>query len=186
LRIAVHREKLARNQVVRSQREEVQQTRYTRLVADLEQEMPTWLNADNIEEKITDSLFESQATTGLVTKTSEHWRWQIVPLNLQRLMSPDFAASESSGSELADRLALRGQIKSAKKIMVQDFLDPMIGTGEERAKYKELVEKFSAQFEDMEIFDYVDEYVDDVSKFLNLLPATFICFVVVFHIFMLY
>ena len=140
----------------------MQQSRYARLVADLEHEKPVWITKDNIDEKITAELFDKQATTGLVTKKSENWRWQILPMNLKRMMSPEYMA-QSNRSDLEERLALRGQIKSAKKLMVQDFLDPMIGSGEDRARYKEIVDKFAAQFEDMEIFGYVDQYVDEVS-----------------------
>lgn len=82
-------------QVIREQKAEKQQVRYKHLVQDLQEENNTWLNADNLKSKISLDLFSRQATTGIATKASEHWRWQIVPMNLKRLMSPEFVAANS-------------------------------------------------------------------------------------------
>jgi hypothetical protein len=157
------REHLARNQVIRDQRKAVQQERYQALLKDLDAEKDVWITRAQIETKITEDLFSSQATTGLVTRHSEHWRWQMVPMNIQRMMSPECRV-ESSGSHLTDRLAQRGQVRSMKKLIVQDILEPMIGTGSDRARYKELVDKFSKQFETMGAFNYVDDYYAEVTK----------------------
>lgn len=140
-----------------------QQQKYLRMLEDLEEEKSTWLSADNLSTKINNELFTKQATTGLVTRNSQHWRWQIVPLSLKRLMSEEYR-SQQAESTLADRLAQRGQVRSTKKLMVQDILDPMIGSGKDRARYKELVEKFSAQFEEMGALQWVDEYYADLLE----------------------
>jgi hypothetical protein len=79
---------------------------------------------------------------------------------LKRFLSPDFEPPKGTGSSLSDRLHFRGQAKSAKKLMVHDFLEPIIGTGEERSKYKEIVDKFSTQFEKMNAFEGVDWFFD--------------------------
>ena len=130
---------------------------------DLEAEKATWITPENLESRITEDLFAKQATTGIVTRTSQHWRWQIVPLNLQRLMSEEFRG-EPTESTLTDRLAQRGQVRSTKKLIVQDILDPMIGSGKDRARYKELVDKFSVQFEEMGALRWVDEYYADLLE----------------------
>lgn len=83
---------------------------------------------------------------------------------MKRFLSPDFNPASGTGSSLSDRLHFRGQAKSAKKIMVQDFLEPIIGTGEERAKYKEIVDKFSTQFEKMDAFEGVNWFFDFALK----------------------
>ena len=154
---------LARNTVVREERDRLQQAMYRQMMLDLEDEKASWITPDNLESRITEDLFAKQATTGIVTRTSQHWRWQIVPLNLQRLMSEE-VRGEPTESTLTDRLAQRGQVRSTKKLIVQDILDPMIGSGKDRARYKELVDKFSAQFEEMGALQWVDEYYADLLE----------------------
>lgn len=48
--------------------------------------------------------------------------------------------------------------------MVAEFLETMIGTGSERSKYEEYVEKFSAIYEEEGAFD--GEY-DELQEYLN-------------------
>ena len=69
----------------------------------------------------------------------------------------------NTGNSLSDRLSQRGQVRSSKRLIVQDFLDPMIGTGKDRARYKELVDKFSTEFEELGALSWVDEYYANVS-----------------------
>ena len=159
-----YREHLAKNQVLQEQKEVKQQEMYKRMLYDLNEEKQTWITSKNLDMKINDDLFTKQATTGLVTRTSQHWRWQIVPLSLQRLMSEEMKHEQQNESTLTDRLAQRGQVRSMKKLMVQDILDPMIGSGKDRARYKELVEKFSVQFDEMGALQWVDEYYADLLE----------------------
>lgn len=53
----------------------MQQIRFSHMVDDLCDEVPVWITADNIEQKINSSLFRTPSTTGLVTKSSQHWRY---------------------------------------------------------------------------------------------------------------
>jgi hypothetical protein len=48
--------------------------------------------------------------------------------------------------------------------MVAEFLETMIGTGSERSKYEEYVEKFSTMYEEEGAFD--GEY-DELQEYLN-------------------
>ena len=66
-------------------------------------------------------------------------------------MSPD-ATSAFEGSSLSERLEFRGQVRSSRKLMVQDFLNPMIGTGAERSEYDDLVKDFTEMFESEDAF----------------------------------
>lgn len=159
---ASYREKLARNQIIRGRQQEAEQTRYSHLVADLLAEKDSWITKENIDAKITDSLFEKQTTTGIVTKTSDLWRLQVISVDLDRVMSPELA-NEYTGQTLSDRLSRRGQFREAKKLYVQDILNPMIGSGEERANFKQLVEEFTATLDKAEAFEAFDFYNQTVS-----------------------
>ena len=157
----MHRERLARNQILRDQRNVEEQSRYGKLISDLMEEQKAWITLDNIDAKITNSLFEKQSTTGIVKKDSNLWKLQLVTLDFDRVMGPETKA-EFGMSSLQERLNYRGQIKSAKRLMVEDFLNPLIGNGEDRAKFKDLVESFSDKFNDADAFDEYEEYLNEV------------------------
>eukprot|EP00607_Mallomonas_marina_P006797 CAMPEP_0182426918 /NCGR_PEP_ID=MMETSP1167-20130531/13443_1 /TAXON_ID=2988 /ORGANISM="Mallomonas Sp, Strain CCMP3275" /LENGTH=122 /DNA_ID=CAMNT_0024608691 /DNA_START=579 /DNA_END=947 /DNA_ORIENTATION=+ len=80
-------------------------------------------------------------------------------MNPKRILNPDFIRLYTQTS-LESRMQIRGQVRSAKKIMAQDFLDPMIGTGEDRAKYRELVDRFADMFEKTNAQPDVEKYFD--------------------------
>lgn len=127
---------------------------------DIEEEKKTWITEDNMNSKITPALFEKPATTGLLTNDSELWRWHLHSLKLDRLKNNSETTSDFAGSSLAERLEFRGQVRSARKIMVQDFLEPMIESGSDRAEYDEIVDKFTSKFEELDVWHKADE-VDD-------------------------
>jgi hypothetical protein len=152
---------LEQNLVVHCQRLE-EQTKINALYDhDVEEESSTWITEANMDSKITTALFEKPASTGLLTRESELWRWQLHSMKIDRLMNHSAeTSSDFAGSSLAERLEFRGQIRSARKIMVQDFLEPMIESGADRQGYDELVEKFTSKFEDLDAWHKADE-VDD-------------------------
>ena len=123
------------------------------------EEQKVWITLDNIDSKITSSLFEKQSTTGIVKKDSNLWKLQLVTLDLDRVMGPETQA-EFRMSTLQERLNYRGQIKSAKRLMVEDFLNPLVGTGEDRSKFKDLVESFSDKFNSANAFDEYEAYLN--------------------------
>lgn len=49
--------------------------RYSNLIDDLTEESKTWITNDNINIRINEELFSSVATTGLVTRSSQHWKF---------------------------------------------------------------------------------------------------------------
>lgn len=148
-----YREKLARNHVLHQQRVAQQQGRYMELAEALREESATWITYENMDTKIVEELFAKPATTGLVTGESRHWRHHLMTINLRRVVSPEFVAENAGSSSLADRLQQRGQLKSVKRMLVEDFLEPLIGTGEERANYQEILDKFAKEFADLDVID---------------------------------
>lgn len=151
---------LQRNLVLHNERV-AEQAKIDKLYGiDIEEEKKTWINEDNMNSKITAALFEKPATSGLLTRDSELWRWHLHSMKLDRLMNNSETSSDFAGSSLAERLEFRGQVRSARKIMVQDFLEPMIESGSERAEYDELVDRFTTKFEELDVWHKADE-VDD-------------------------
>ena len=71
----IYRQHLANNEVVRVRRSHAQQMRYSNLVDDLTEESKTWITNDNVNVRINEELFSSVATTGLVTRSSQHWKF---------------------------------------------------------------------------------------------------------------
>ena len=139
---------------------------------DLEEEKKTWITEENINMKITPALFENPATTGLLNHDSELWRWHFHSMKLDRLKDHSETTSDFAGSSLAERLEFRGQVRSARKMMVQDFLEPMIESGSDRAEFDDLVDKFTSKFEELDVWQKADE-VDDFFDEDNLSGSSF-------------
>jgi hypothetical protein len=119
-----------------------------------------------MDSKITEDLFEAPATTGILTRDSKHWRYHLLTIQLKRMLSPEYVSeSSASGSSLADRLQQRGQAKSVKRLMLEDFIEPMIGSGQERANYQEIIDKFAEKMEEHYVTDEeLDTYIDFIMN----------------------
>lgn len=105
-------------------------------VADLEAEKSAWITLDNMDEKITSDLFDTHATTGLTTKYSNLWRYQAFSADFERTQREEYESPE----EYADKILNEGDM--AKRLEVETYLNALIGTGEERANYKKLLQEF--------------------------------------------
>lgn len=81
---STHRQHLANNLVISEKRHIVQQNRYSDMVQHIYNESHVWVTKDNYEEKINARLFDTMATTGLVTRSSNYWRYMSVPLTPER------------------------------------------------------------------------------------------------------
>ena len=159
------RERIAISSIRIEQHKKLQQQRYLKLIKELSTEKVAWLNHDNLETKINEQLFIRPSATGLLTAHSNHWRYHLFTMNFKRILSPEFIDTYLD-KVVGDRMSTRGHIRSVKNMIVEDILDPMIGTGSERAKYKELVEKFSKVFDARGGLDSVDEYLEYVRKII--------------------
>lgn len=54
----------------------MQQLRFSQMIKDITEESEVWITKDNLNQKINTNLFEeTKATTGLVTRSSEHWKY---------------------------------------------------------------------------------------------------------------
>jgi hypothetical protein len=170
-----YEEKLAHTIVLKEKEEAKQVDRYKRLLNDLQEESSAWITLDTLDEKITEDLFMQPATTGLTTKYSDNWRYHVESMKLKRLCAIANTPSEyykSSTNLSSPEMALR-KYKSAFKLNVYDFLMPLVGTGEDRGRYKELVNKFSSA---------LSETNDDANDLVNYVSCSHCSFNIYFEL----
>lgn len=86
---------------------------------------------------------------------------------LQRLLSDDFQEKLQNSTSMMDRLKSKGQYRIAKRIVVEDFLDQIIGTGAERSDFKGLVSDLSTSFEKLEGFNEIKHFYEDDDSNAN-------------------
>jgi hypothetical protein len=144
-------------------RDAQQQKREAALREDYEIEAKHWVTKENLDSKICPALFEIPATTGLSTRYSELWRWQLLTTQTKREMSPELK-SQFGASSLKERLNLRAQARSQRHLILHDMIKPMVGSGEERARYGELVDELEEHLADLEAEDDLDEYFAGIAS----------------------
>ena len=156
-----YKEHLAHNLIVHNERVQRQQTLNQELAAEYAAEKELWLTEENVDSKITLDFFDAPSTTGLRVNDSEHWRYATHTMSIDRLMHMQNSESHMTGStSLTELLDKKQQRNSARHLVVQDFLDPMIGTGTDRARYKELMKKFQTKFHENNSFEEMDDELD--------------------------
>jgi len=134
-----YEEKLGRSIVIKEERRAAQVERYKKLVVDLSEEQPAWINAQNISTKITDKLFDQKfRSTGLITRESKHWKYQALTFKWNRKYSEEVShlieSSETAG------LGSQNVVKSRQ--LVEELVRPMVSTGKNRSEYEDLVNDF--------------------------------------------
>ena len=168
--LRLFKQHLAKNLIIKEERDVAQQARYSRAIADLRTESSTWITLDNLDAKITPELFELPATTGLHTRHSESWRYTCTTEELDRLLAMNSldSVANSSGNDasLTDRLSFRAGYNFVKKSQVADLLNQMIGTGDERAQYGELVDKYVKILTELDAFHEPKEEFDALSDLM--------------------
>lgn len=156
------REKLASTHLLWEEKQAQRKERQQRALEDLKSEASAWITSENIDSRITDELFAKEsATTGYVTKYSNLWKYQVFTPKLERLLSEEFQDKLFSNTALMDRLKTKAQFRIAKRVVVEDFLNQIIGTGDERSNFKELVNDISNTFEKLEGFEGMKELYEE-------------------------
>ncbi len=146
-------------------KQQQKKSREQRALDDLKSESEAWITPDNIDNRITDDLFAKEsASTGYVTKYSNFWKYQVFTPKLERLLSEEFQDKLYSNTALMDRLKTKAQFRIAKRVVVEDFLSQIIGTGEERANFKELVHDVSQTFEKLDGFEGMQELYEEADS----------------------
>ncbi len=94
-----------------------------------------------MNEKITPELFNVQATTGLVTKESPHWRYQMLTIDVKRSISKEYIQEAKASGLLSNRLKARAQAKAIRTLDTRDFVEGLITTGKHREHINSIVEE---------------------------------------------
>jgi hypothetical protein len=158
---------LANNLLIHEDRISTQEKYYHDFADELTQESEYWLTPDNIDSIITEEFFEKPSSSGLLFKDSEHWRYALHTLKVKRYQ--DNTSSEMRGSSLSDRMDRLAELRSTRRLMAQEFLEPMIGTGAERARYNEILAETNEIFQSdnkmwEDIEDADDYFLDEIES----------------------
>jgi hypothetical protein len=143
--LEMYRARLVKNHFVNKQKVDRQLQKNMRFVADLEEESKTWITRENIDSKITAELFTKPSSTGLITSSSDHWKWQLVthPFGVDR--SPheesDLAQAEAETGPVSEQMR-RAEARSQVRLMLKDMLEEVVENGQQRANMKEYIDKF--------------------------------------------
>lgn len=152
---------LAHQAIVREKREAAKVKQCEQALRDLEEESKVWVTKDNVDDLITEKLFDSPATTGILTKDSESWRHNAMSTDLNRMISSDlYNELVIKNQSINSRAEWKGRARFTKRMMAEDFLNQMVGTGEERSQFSGLVKNFTDTMDDMEGFEQVDDYFE--------------------------
>jgi hypothetical protein len=125
-----------------------------------EEESKHYISPDNINEKITANLFRSDATsTGLTNKYSDLWRYQVIAPSLKRFRKDSMFMSHI-GKDYNQPDMKKAEDQTELKMQITDWVNEMIGTGEDRSKFdfyvSELLKKAEVGKEDQVDFDEDD------------------------------
>lgn len=112
-----------------------------------------WITRDNLDTKITTDLFKTPATTGLLNRYSEFWRYSAYTTDIDRMLKKE--ESQEKGDYYANEIILAGDAEMGKRIEMIDFLDQSVSSGAERANFKNLVDEFLAEIEDIDEENYL-------------------------------
>ena len=169
LRLVAARQRFMENltqSIAFKEREQIKQRkRYDALLNDLRTEQRVWITPENIDSVITEELFAKPATTGLKTPMSDYWRYRVQSLQLKRLEMLNQEESDYDPQEpMTEELAFK-KYKATHKLDVDDMLLSMVGTGADRARYKELVTKFSDALIDLDANR--DDFVEYVRSTID-------------------
>eukprot|EP01038_Epipyxis_sp_PR26KG_P008939 gene8939-12054_t len=134
-------EKLARSRLNHQQRYDEQQAMYLKAVNALEKEAPFWINENNIDEKINAALFATPSTTGIVTRYSQHYKYFCRTTSLKKILEDARLDRPIQHNSFDAKNNLLGQVNFQKRMLAEEFLNGVIGSGSDRQKYKELLKE---------------------------------------------
>ena len=92
------------------------------MVQDVHDESRVWITKDNINQRINEDLFESEATTGLVTRSSQHWRYYALTYEFgPNMLDPDASDNEDEDNDDMDYQANKRASRNLRKMTEEDF-----------------------------------------------------------------
>lgn len=134
------------------------------LLEELKIEQTTWITLDNIDSKITKELFDKEASTsGLLTRYSDHWRIYVESSNydlkkLKALCAEDYDKFDAMNVNQTDEKTLEDRFlkdnrksKLSSRLWVEDFVEDMITTGEERAQFQDIMKAYMKEMRHYEL-----------------------------------
>lgn len=133
-----------------------------------------------MDSKITEELFgDEPATTGLKNKYSDFWRTHVrsMAYRMEVDFNPERYPPTKAVSALEERLLRSQETRFTKRRIVEEFVDDMVSSGEDRERFKEYVDKFYDAFDNNGALDWVDRAQSAVSLPCFMLPAYYLLLV---------
>lgn len=147
------------------------------LLEELKIEQTTWITLDNIDSKITKELFDKEASTsGLLTRYSDHWRIYVESSNydlkkLKALCAEDYDKFDAMNVNQTDEKTLEDRFlkdnrksKLSSRLWVEDFVEDMITTGEERAQFQDIMKAYMKEMRHYELEEMPDDSDEEYSS----------------------
>ena len=160
--IQKYKEHITKNNLIATQRKEVEAKQYTSLINDLHMEQKSWIDSrEKVDLLINESLFDKDTptTTGIHTRTSDNWRHYAVPFNLEVMFNASFQDRYGPANGSPEDRYLEAM--SSKRLQIRDMMNSMIGSGNERQHYKEIVDKFVQLYTDNDALLESNDFLDD-------------------------
>lgn len=132
------RQRLAETHALMAEKELKQQEMYAKAARDLEEESKHWITLDNMDQKITEKLFEKPTTTGLTSVSSDLWRHHCYNITLGRLDHMD--AMPKTAMDV--KRQFHADLAVDKRMQAEEYLNTIIGKGEDRAKFAEYLNDY--------------------------------------------
>jgi hypothetical protein len=177
---------LAKTHLLWEDQQVVKQKRLDAAVKALEVESQHWITLENVDDKITAALFDVAGTsTGLKTPFSDFMGFQTFVPSLKRMLTDNAymngnapfggessnkrSAIDHNADELIEKLEeLERQKTVLHRMSVENFLDASIEDGEERSKYKELLNAYMKTFYEGKSFEELDHEIEEAAELTNL------------------
>lgn len=170
-----YQEKLAHTHEIWEQRQQVRSKCISAAIDDLKEESAHWITSDNVDEKITDALFATPgASTGVHSPFSEHMVYQTYVASFKRMFTDsDFARAQSHHNDQITPAGLARfdrDKETARRMMVEHFVNASIASGEERSKYKHFIKEYTEVFEKYNLNKAVDYWAHESAELMDHYP----------------
>lgn len=162
-----YQERLAIAQRRRESLHAVEDRQVNAAVHDLIEESSSWITLENMNEKITEELFNTPgASTGYKTVQSHLWKYQTYVNSFHRMFTDStYFANNTPEMAEAQRVEQKEEGKEVMhRVLLENFLNTLISTGEERAKFRNLIEDFSKFSAENDAWSEVDQMIDTATE----------------------
>jgi hypothetical protein len=91
---------------------------------------------------ITEDLFAAPSTTGIITPTSQHWKYQVLTFPIEADRSPHQDSElVPSDSPWERKQQVRAEARADVRLMLRDMLEEVVADGEQRENFEHYIDR---------------------------------------------